>query len=133
VSFFTMNSMQTKEEALNKLKKSKFRSSFHLKEKEKRYVQEKGRAVIEQHARDFVKERLAPAVISNDGKQTPMKGHPVFVAQHATACCCRGCLAKWYHVEKNVPLSEKQQDQIVQLLMAWIDEEMKEPVNVETK
>ena len=77
-----MNSMQTKEEALNKLKKSKFRSSFHLKEKEKRYVQEKGRAVIEQHARDFVKERLAPAVISNDGKQTPMKGHPVFIAQH---------------------------------------------------
>ncbi len=128
-----MNSMQTREEALYKLKKSKFRASFHLKEKDKRYVQKKGRDVIEQHARDFVRERLAPAVINNDGRQTPMKGHPVFIAQHATACCCRGCLAKWYHVRKNVPLSEEQQEQIVQLLMAWIDEEMKESVSVEMK
>jgi len=84
--------MQTRSEALAKLKKSKFRSSFHLKEKDKAYVREKGMDVIESHARDFVRDRLAPAEIPNDGKQTPMKGHPVFLAQHATACCCRGCL-----------------------------------------
>ena len=89
--------------------------------------------VIESHARDFVRERLAPAVIVNDGRQTPMKGHPVFTAQHATACCCRGCLNKWYHVQKGVELNQKQQDQIVHLLMSWIEEEMKEPVNVDPK
>jgi exodeoxyribonuclease V alpha subunit len=125
--------MQTTEEALEKLKRSKFRSSFHLKEKDREYVKEKGMDVIESHARDFVKERLAPAVIPNDGKQTPMRGHPVFLAQHATACCCRGCLNKWYHVEKNVELTEVQQEKIVHLLMTWIDEEMKEPVSVERK
>ena len=65
--------MQTTEEALEKLKRSKFRSSFHLKEKDREYVKEKGIDVIESHARDFVKERLAPAVIPNDGKQTPIR------------------------------------------------------------
>ena len=125
--------MQTTEEALAKLKKSKFRSSFHLKEKDRAYIKEKGMDVIESHARDFVRERLAPAVIVNDNRQTPMKGHPVFTAQHATACCCRGCLNKWYHVQKGVELNQKQQDQIVHLLMSWIEEEMKEPVNVDPK
>lgn len=125
--------MQTTEEALNKLKKSKFRSSFHLKEKDREYIQAKGMDVIAQHAQDFVKERLAPAVIANDGKQTPMKGHPVFIAQHACACCCRGCLNKWYHVPKNVELTEEQQEKIVHLLMTWIQEECKEPVSIEKK
>jgi len=119
--------MQTRSEALAKLKKSKFRSSFHLKEKDKAYVREKGMDVIESHARDFVRDRLAPAEIPNDGKQTPMKGHPVFLAQHATACCCRGCLNKWYRVPKGVQLTEVQQEKIVKLLMAWIEEEMSVP------
>lgn len=116
--------MQTRIEALYKLSKSKFRSSFHLKESDKQYVREKEMETIRKHAQDFVKERLADAYPKNDGKQTPMKGHPVFIAQHACACCCRGCLNKWYHVEKGVALTEVQQDKIVNLLMAWIEGEM---------
>lgn len=92
--------MQTIEEALEKLKASNFRSGFSLKEKEKAYVRKKGMDTIRRHAQDFVRQRLAPAVIPNDGKQTPMHGHPVFIAQHACACCCRGCLQKWYRVPK---------------------------------
>jgi exodeoxyribonuclease V alpha subunit len=121
--------MQTIEEALIKLKRSKFHSSFHLKEKDRKYIAEKGMDVIEDHARDFVRERLAPAEIVNDGKQTPMRGHPVFIAQHATACCCRGCLNKWYHVPQNIELNARQQEQIVHLLMSWIKEEMKDDVS----
>lgn len=63
-----------------RLGNSKFRSSFHLKEKDKEYVREKGLETIRQHARDFIAKREAPAVIPNDGKQTPMRGHPVFIA-----------------------------------------------------
>ena len=113
-------------EALDKLAKSKFRSSFHLTRKEREYVQTKGLEVIEAHARDFVSKRLAPAYIDNDGSQTPTKGHPVFKAQHACACCCRGCLNKWYKVAKNVELSGIQQEKIVNLLMAWIRKEMEQ-------
>lgn len=119
--------MQTIDEALEKLQASKFRSSFTLKEKDKAYVREKGLDTIRKHAEDFIRQRLAPAVIPNDGKQTPMHGHPVFLAQHACACCCRGCLNKWYRVPKGIELSERQQEQIVNLLMAWIERQMRNP------
>ena len=117
--------MQTIDKALEKLNMSKFRSSIKKKKKDKEYVRSKGMNVIRSHAADFIRTRLAPAVIPNDGKQTPMRGHPVFKAQHACACCCRGCLNKWYKVPKNKELSESQQKKIVNLLMAWIEKEMK--------
>ena len=115
--------MATINEALARLKRSDFRARFHLSEADKRYIGEKGMAVIRRHAAEFVASRLAPAVIPNDGKQTPMRGHPVFIAQHACACCCRGCLEKWYKVPKGVALTAAQQEKIVNLLMAWIENE----------
>ena len=121
-----MNNMQTINDALEKLGQSKFRSGFHLSDKDKIYVREKGIETVRKHAEGFIRTRLAPAVIPNDGKQTPMKGHPIFKAQHACACCCRGCLEKWYKVPQRIGLSEVQQQKIVNLLMAWIDKEMEE-------
>ena len=117
--------MQTIEEALNKLEKSKFRSSFHLTKKEKAYLEEKGMDVMRSHAKDFVRQKLAPAEPLNDGKQTPMHGHPIFKAMHATGCCCRGCLNKWYKVPLHQELNEVQQEKIVNLLLAWIDKQEK--------
>ncbi|MEE0443117.1 MAG: DUF4186 family protein, partial [Acutalibacteraceae bacterium] len=57
--------MQTVDEALAKLQKSKFRSGFHLDEKNVKYIDEKGLDVIRSHAADFVAKRLAPAEIPN--------------------------------------------------------------------
>ena len=87
------------------------------------YVDSKGLDAIRQHAYDFIDRRLKPAVILNDGRQTPMKNHPVFIAQHATATCCRGCLEKWHHISKGRELTEEEVDQIVALIMAWIARE----------
>lgn len=84
--------MQTIDEALNKLKKSDFRSRFHLKQKDIDYINEKGMNKIRSHAEDFVRTRLAPKYIPNDGKQTPMRGHPVFIAQHACPVVAEGVL-----------------------------------------
>lgn len=114
----------TVEQALEKLGNSKFRSSFYLTAKDKAYVNEKGIETVRIHAEDFIRTRLAPAVIPNDGRQTPTKGHPVFKAQHACACCCRGCLEKWYKVPQGKVLTETQQKKIVNLLMAWIENQM---------
>ena len=116
--------MQTIEEALEKLSKSKFRGGFHLKKKDFDYIEKVGLDKIREHAVDFVRTRLAPAYIANDGAQTPTKGHPIFIAQHACACCCRGCLNKWYKVPLGVELTENQQERIVNLLMAWIEKEL---------
>ena len=116
--------MSTIEQALERLRHSKFRASFHLSGKDRAYIRDKGMLTVRVHCEDFVRERLAPADIPNDGAQTPMRGHPVFVAQHACACCCRECLKKWYHVVAGVELTERQQEKIVNLLMAWIEAEM---------
>ena len=104
----------------SRLEKSKFRSRFKLGTKERLYLQNKGFLVIEQHARDFINERLAPAFPQNDGKQTPMKNHPVFIAQHATATCCRKCLSKWHGIKMGQKLTEKQVDYIVSIIMYWL-------------
>lgn len=111
------------EKVLESLSKSKFRSGFSLKQKDIDYVKSKGMETIEEHANDFISKRLAPEFIPNDGKQTPMKGHPVFIAQHACACCCRGCLEKWHKIPKDRDLTEKEIDYIVNLLMLWIKKE----------
>ena len=79
---------------------------------------------IRQHARDFVAKRLAPAVIPNDGKQTPMRGHPVFLAQHATGCCCRGCFSKWHNIPAGRELTKEEQNYAVSVLMAWIEKQI---------
>ena len=65
------------------------------------------------HAYDFVNNRLKPKEIANDGSQTPMKGHPVFIAQHATATCCRGCLSKWHKIPKSKELNDQEVDYVV--------------------
>ena len=112
-------------EALARLQKSDFRARFHLTQKDRDYIEVKGLPVIREHAEDFVRKRLAPAYIPKDRKQTPMRGHPVFVAQHACACCCRGCLEKWYHIPAGVELTPEQQKGVVDLMMGWILRELK--------
>lgn len=106
-----------------RLAQSKFRSSFSLKANDRAYVAEKGIETIRTHAQDFIRTRLAPAFPKNDGKQTPMRGHPVFIAQHATATCCRGCLEKWYGIPKGRQLSEAEQKMVVEVIMKWIGQQ----------
>ena len=115
--------MRELEELFISLSKSKFRSSFHLKDKDIKYINDKSLDVIKSHAYDFINKRLKPKYIENDGKQTPMRGHPVFIAQHATATCCRGCLFKWHNIDKNKELSEKEIDYILSVIMNWIQRE----------
>ncbi len=104
----------------NRLSNSKFRSRFNLSEKDLDYIKEKGIDKIESHAIDFVKKRLSSNIIINDGKQTPMRGHPIFIAQHATATCCRGCIEKWHKISKGKELSKEEQEYIVKVIMTWI-------------
>lgn len=107
-----------------RLARSDFRRRFHLSPSDRAYIGQKGTDTIRRHAADFVRTRLAPARIPNDGHQTPMRGHPVFVAQHATACCCRGCFEKWHHIPAGRPLTSEEQDYAVRVLMKWILKEM---------
>ncbi|MBE5602592.1 DUF4186 family protein [Salmonella enterica subsp. enterica serovar Typhimurium] len=103
--------MNALEPLFARLARSTFRSRFRLGIKERQYCWDKGAEVIDKHAADFIAQRLAPAHPANDGKQTPMRGHPVFIAQHATATCCRGCLAKFMIV--------RPQQHWIRLIFVW--------------
>lgn len=112
--------MQDLDQLFIALAKSTFRSGFQLRGKDLTYLQQKGLSVVLDHAEDFISKRLAPALINNDGKQTPMRGHPVFVAQHATACCCRGCLQQWHQIPQGHELSLAEQAYVVVVIERWL-------------
>jgi hypothetical protein len=102
------------------LAKSSFRSRFHLGQKEQAYLAERTLPVILEHGRQFIRERLAPAEPKNDGRQTPMRGHPIFIAQHATATCCRGCLEKWHRIPRGRELTDEQIEYVLAVLSRWL-------------
>ena len=109
---------------LNSLKQSKFRSKFKLTLKDRDYIATKGFETIRDHAYQFINTRVAPDFPKNDGKQTPMRGHPVFIAQHATATCCRGCISKWHGIGKGRALNDAEVDYVVGLIMDWIERQL---------
>ncbi|MDD5921625.1 MAG: DUF4186 domain-containing protein [Eubacteriales bacterium] len=114
------------EDPLYRLSQSDFRRKFHLDSKDMEYIDKKGMDVIRDHAADFVLKRLASAEIPNDGRQTPFRGHPVFKAQHASACCCRGCMQAWHGIPKGRALTKEEQSFAVDLMMEWIRRQMEE-------
>ena len=112
-------------DVLDRLSKSRFRSGFHLKDKDVLYIKDKGIDKIREHAYDFISRRIAGTSSVTVGKQTPMRGHPVFIAQHATGTCCRGCLEKWHHISKDKKMDKNDVDYVVDVIMSWIENEMK--------
>jgi hypothetical protein len=107
---------------LRRLRNDRFRRSFRLRGADLGYLHEKGIESVLEHARDFIATRLAPADPPNDGRQTPWRGHPVFVAQHATATCCRSCLEQWHGIERGTALSESEQAWAVRIIEAWLSD-----------
>ncbi len=93
---------------------------------EKNDLQQKTMGVVLAHARALLEARIAPANPPNDGKQTPMLGHPVFVAQHATASCCRGCLAKWHGIERGSALNDSQIKYLILVIERLLKAEISE-------
>lgn len=102
------------------LARSSFRRRFRLRPPELDYVRAKTLPVVLRHAAELIGARLAPAAPSNDGRQTPLRGHPVFVAQHATATCCRGCLSRWHHLPRGRALTDEERRRIVAVLERWL-------------
>ncbi len=115
--------MQNVDELFARLRESEFRQRFQLRAREREYLERKGLPEVLEHAARFIEQRLAPASPANDGKQTPYRNHPVFVAQHATATCCRGCLEKWHGISRGRELSAEEKVHILAVLERWLTSE----------
>ena len=119
--------MRDIQEVLLHLSRSPFRSRIHLREKELDYLRNKGMDEVLRHAAEFIERRLAPALPVNDGKQTPWHNHPVFVAQHATATCCRGCLQKWHQIPTERMLTAEEQQYTVEVIRGLLSRQEEVP------
>jgi len=108
------------DEAFHRLARSAFRRKFRLEGRERAYLETWGLPHVMKQGRDFIEQRLAPANPRNDGRQTPWRNHPIFVAQHATATCCRGCLAKWHRIDKGHDLDPDEQRHVLDALERWL-------------
>ncbi|HEV7833914.1 MAG TPA: DUF4186 domain-containing protein [Caballeronia sp.] len=102
------------------LSHSSFRMRFRLGAREEAYLREHGMTEVINHAGELITRRLAPEHLPNDGKQTPFRGHPVFIAQHATATCCRGCLAKWHGIAAGKALDDDERNHVVHVIERWL-------------
>lgn len=112
--------MKDIDEIFARLSKSAFRRRFRLGTSDRTYLARKGLPAVLAHARGFIATRLAAANPANDGKQTPFRGHPVFVAQHATATCCRGCLETWHAIPRGRALHAAEQEYVLAVLARWL-------------
>lgn len=93
---------------------------FMLGDPEKEYVNSRGMDILRLHATDFISKRIAPACPKNDGRQTPTRGHPVFIAQHATGCNDRTALEEFFEIPKGEELNENQVTLVVDIILHWI-------------
>jgi hypothetical protein len=106
------------------LARQPFRAKFHLRGRDAATVRLRGMVAIRRHAEDLLARRVAPAAPAKDGRQTPYRGHPVFVAQHATATCCRTCLERWHDIPKGRELTAAERDYAVDVICRWIEADL---------
>jgi hypothetical protein len=109
---------------LDAIGNQRFRARFHLRGRDRGLAQLRGPAVVREHAASFIAKRVAPANPDKDGKQTPYRGHPVFVAQHATATCCRTCLMRNHDIAKGRDLTAEEQSYVADVICRWIEREL---------
>jgi hypothetical protein len=114
----------TLDERLDAIGDQPFRARFHLRGRERALVQLRGLQAIRGHAEEVITRRVAPAMPAKDGRQTPYRGHPVFVAQHATGTCCRGCLERNHEIPRGRELTALERGYVVDVIMRWIEREI---------
>jgi hypothetical protein len=112
------------DDRLDAIGRQPFRASFRLRGRERAIVQLRGIAAVRAHAEELFAQRVAPAQPHKDGRQTPYRGHPVFVAQHATATCCRTCLERFHEIPKGHTLDAHEQAYAVDVICRWIEREL---------
>jgi hypothetical protein len=119
-----MADLQDIDRRIDALARQPFRARFHLRGRERAEVQLRGMTTIRKHAGEVLAKRVAPAEPAKDGRQTPYRGHPVFVAQHSTATCCRTCLERWHRIPEGHALTADEQAYAVDVICRWIERDL---------
>jgi hypothetical protein len=99
---------------------------FHhpLTDHERNYAKRKGRAGMRVAAEKRIRDVVAPAQPFMDGARVKWTGHILNHAQHATACCCRTCIAEWHGIPAGRELTQDEIRYLTDLLCLYVDERM---------
>jgi hypothetical protein len=116
--------VETLDETIAAVGRQPFRAKFRLRGRDRGLAELRGPTDLRRHAHELIAKRLAPSFPYKDGKQTPYRGHPVFVAQHATATCCRSCLLRNHGIEQGRELTAEEREYVVDVICRWIELEL---------
>lgn len=108
---------------LAKFRKSRFRQKFHLDVEDVKFISKLGAAELKRQTLNILNAKVKYK-LWNDGKQTPYDSHPVFKAMHATACCCRSCIEKWWHIPEKKALDSNEISYLASIIELWIRKEL---------
>ncbi|OAI51265.1 hypothetical protein AYO44_05030 [Planctomycetaceae bacterium SCGC AG-212-F19] len=97
-----------------------------LNDRERNYAKRKGRAGMRVAAAIRIRSSVGPKEPYKDGAQTPWSGHILYYAQHATASCCRTCIAEWHDIPAGRPLTNDEIEYLTDLVCDYVDERMPE-------
>ena len=116
------------DELFEALSHSAFRSKFRLSYADRTYAETRNDELLKKHAkRNSSRQNRKRESEKTTAKQTPYKGHPIFTAQHATGCCCRGCLYKWHGIDKGRELTEEELNTLSDVILEWIHRDLQKP------
>ncbi len=96
------------------------------------YAFKLGRKRLKERLRKLIWDRVGHAPASElyrDGYQTswgttPAGPNILYFAQHATASCCRSCVAEWHGISKDRSLRESELDYLTALAMLYIEDRL---------
>jgi len=71
--------------------------------------------------RPYLEKKIGRAQIWRDGTQTPKEGSAIHFGQHATATCCRKCMAYWHGIDRDRELTLAELDYAAGLVCAYLD------------
>jgi hypothetical protein len=95
-----------------------------LTEKAVNYARRKGRALLRTAAEKQITHLVGSEKHPREGIQTPRENSPnanaIHFAQHATASCCRRCVAEWHGIPEGRALSEDEIMYLTELAMLYI-------------
>ncbi len=97
---------------------------WHLEfdERARNHALRKGRSTLFLAASRRIEMSVGAESPRNDGRQTPFDGNVLYYAQHATASCCRTCIAYWHDIPKGRALTTEEREYLAGLVVRYIDD-----------
>lgn len=129
-----LNNIEFLTSELHKCKERNKAWNLEVDLKAKNHALRKGRLEF----KDYAKKRLVQMIGRvydlggplkrpyRDGFQTPFSGNMVYYAQHATACCCRPCVARWHGIPQGADLTDDELNYLAEVVMVYINYKLPE-------